>query len=122
MPSYHITASESSTPFGLYEGSTPEDALRALYDDAGEEYPGDDVAREKWSVDLEANWRLSELLAGSGLSMVAFARDVLARDERTVRRWMSCEIDIPESVAQWLARVIAVELDADEVTVRVSRE
>lgn len=38
----------------------------------------------------------------SGLSARAFARDVLWRDERTVRRWLSGESPIPAIVSDRL--------------------
>jgi len=38
----------------------------------------------------------------SGLSARAFARDVLWRDERTVRRWISGESPVPKVVADRL--------------------
>ena len=38
----------------------------------------------------------------SGLSARAFARDVLWRDERTVRRWLSGESPVPKVVADRL--------------------
>ncbi len=38
----------------------------------------------------------------SGLSAGEFARDVLLRDERTVRRWTSSAGPIPRRVLEWL--------------------
>ena len=49
---------------------------------------------------------LERALALSGLSLRAFAEDVLARDERTVRRWRSGEIAIPAIVRRWLTRYV----------------
>jgi hypothetical protein len=46
---------------------------------------------------------LSALLASSGLTVSRFARDVVGRDVRTVRRWIAGD-PIPDSVAQWLER------------------
>jgi hypothetical protein len=38
----------------------------------------------------------------SGLSHRRFARDVMIRDERTVRRWFSGDGPIPSRVMEWL--------------------
>jgi hypothetical protein len=45
---------------------------------------------------------LRTAIARSGLSARAFARDVLWRDERTVRRWLSGESPVPAVVADRL--------------------
>lgn len=47
---------------------------------------------------------LAAAIARSGLSARAFARHVLTRDERTVRRWLSGESPIPRDVlaSRWL--------------------
>lgn len=38
----------------------------------------------------------------SGLSARAFAKDILLRDERTVRRWLAGDSPIPQAVIDWL--------------------
>ncbi len=38
----------------------------------------------------------------SGLKTGAFAREVLVREPRTVRRWLTGESPIPNRVLQWL--------------------
>ncbi len=43
----------------------------------------------------------------SGLSARSFARDVLWRDERTVRRWLSGESPLPAVVADRLREELA---------------
>ena len=43
----------------------------------------------------------------SGLSARAFARDVLWRDERTVRRWLAGDSPIPAVVADRLREELA---------------
>lgn len=49
---------------------------------------------------------LRAAIAASGLSARRFATDVLLRDERTVRRWITGEAGLPERVraplAAWL--------------------
>ena len=40
----------------------------------------------------------------SGLSVRRFATHILARDERTVRRWMAGEMPIPTVAREWLER------------------
>jgi hypothetical protein len=63
---------------------------------------------------------LAALIAASGLSAAAFARLVLGRDERTVRRWLRGEIEVPDSAARWLARA-TVTATAGAVVVTVRR-
>jgi hypothetical protein len=41
---------------------------------------------------------LAHVIAHSGLSARAFARERLLRDERTVRRWLAGDSPIPEPV------------------------
>src|SRR5689334_8446856 len=45
---------------------------------------------------------LAAAIKRSGLSARAFARDVLWRDERTIRRWLSGESPVPDVVADRL--------------------
>jgi hypothetical protein len=61
---------------------------------------------------------LSALINDSGLTISAFARDVVGRDVRTVRRWLAGD-PIPEAVAAWLNRA-TVDVGSDEVTIHVT--
>jgi hypothetical protein len=45
---------------------------------------------------------LERTIARSGLSARAFARDILWRDERTVRRWLAGDSPVPAVVADRL--------------------
>jgi len=45
---------------------------------------------------------LRDRIAASGLSARRFAREVLLRDERTVRRWLAGDSPIPEPVIAFL--------------------
>jgi len=63
---------------------------------------------------------LRELLTESDLSMAEFARVVVARDERTVRRWVTGAMPIPGAVTQWLDRV-RIEVTPQMVRVVVRR-
>lgn len=45
---------------------------------------------------------LAKAIEASGLSARRFAAEVLLRDERTVRRWLSGESPIPEPVLRFL--------------------
>ena len=49
---------------------------------------------------------VEQAIKRSGLSARAFARDVLWRDERTVRRWISGESPVPKVVADRLREQI----------------
>ncbi len=64
---------------------------------------------------------LSALVTESGLGVVEFARVVIGRDERTVRRWLSGEITIPGSASDWLARVVRIDTTGPRVTVTLER-
>lgn len=50
---------------------------------------------------------LARVIDQSGLSARRFAREVLLRDERTIRRWLADDVPIPEPVTvkfdEWLA-------------------
>jgi hypothetical protein len=50
---------------------------------------------------------LAEAIKRSGLSARAFARDVLWRDERTVRRWLAGDSPVPAVVADRLREEMA---------------
>lgn len=64
---------------------------------------------------------LRAAIEASGLSARRFAVEVMGRDERTVRRWLSGETEIPDSAAQWLLRIERVFTDRDgsRLTVRL---
>jgi hypothetical protein len=47
---------------------------------------------------------LRAAIARSGLSQRQFARDILTRDPRTVRRWLSGDSPIPQAVLAWLGK------------------
>lgn len=48
--------------------------------------------------------RLRQAITASGLSAVLYAKQVLIRDPRTCRRWLSGESPIPQSVIEFLAK------------------
>jgi len=50
----------------------------------------------------EAIALLRRAINRSGFSNRQFAEQVLARDERTIRRWLSGKIAIPAAVIRWL--------------------
>lgn len=116
---YLISSRATSVSFGEYDAATPADALRAMYADAGEAYPGDERAISLWSAEDPSRTLLSEIVRDSGLSIAAFARLVVGRDERTVRRWLAGEIEIPRQAGEWLERV-RLEPSPTEIVIRVS--
>ena len=63
---------------------------------------------------------LRALIAASGLSQQAFARDVAGRDPRTMRRWLAGET-IPDATVDWLERLRSVVATDATVAVDVSR-
>jgi DNA-binding transcriptional regulator YiaG len=52
---------------------------------------------------------LERALAKSGLSLRKFAEQLVARDERTVRRWREGSQTIPETALRWMRHYV----DAD---------
>ena len=46
--------------------------------------------------------QLRALIERSGLSASAFARDVLIREPRTIRRWLAGDSPIPAVVCEWI--------------------
>lgn len=45
---------------------------------------------------------LRDAIKRSGLSARLFAKKMLMRDERTVRRWLAGDAPIPRAVIEWL--------------------
>jgi len=45
---------------------------------------------------------LERAIAASGLSTRQYAQQLLTRDERTIRRWLTGETQIPRTVVEWL--------------------
>lgn len=62
---------------------------------------------------------LRALIASTGISAQAFARDVVGRDPRTVRRWLSGEAEIPDAASRWLERLGSVRRSTTAITIRV---
>jgi len=50
---------------------------------------------------------LRAAITSSGLSASAYARDILIREPRTIRRWLAGDSPIPESVLHYLTRAAA---------------
>jgi ribosome-binding protein aMBF1 (putative translation factor) len=51
---------------------------------------------------------IREAIEASGLSARRFAERILARDERTVRRWVAGDTDIPPIARRWLEGWLAL--------------
>jgi hypothetical protein len=47
-------------------------------------------------------------IEASGLSARRFATRIICRDERTVRRWLDGEVEIPAVAREWLERWLAL--------------
>lgn len=69
---------------------------------------------------LDPRAAVSAAVAASGLSVAEWARTVVGRDERTVRRWLAGQ-PIPAQVADWIGRLGEQTVTADAVTVTVRR-
>ena len=72
--------------------------------------------------DTDALALLSCAIEDSGLSIAEFARVVVGRDERTVRRWLAREVGIPDSVHQWLDRLADVDVRDGDVHLTLRRQ
>jgi DNA-binding transcriptional regulator YiaG len=62
---------------------------------------------------------LRAIIASTGLSQAEWARTVVGRDQRTVRRWLAGET-IPPTTIDWLTRA-SVAASATNVVVTVVR-
>lgn len=102
------------TPAMTFLGGSPA-AAKAAYVEAHGGRPEDVVVLE----DTDQQLLLSRAIEDTGLSIAAFGRDVVGRDERTVRRWLNGEIEIPQSVHQWLARLESIDVHGDRVAITV---
>lgn len=87
------------------------DGLAGRVDDGPEPVAADD------GLNAET---LRAMIDASGLSQVEWARSILARDPRTVRRWLAGD-PIPEAVADWLLRLRGLELQGGDVVITVTR-
>lgn len=63
---------------------------------------------------------LRALIEASGLSQVEWARTVVGRDPRTVRRWLAGET-IPPTTVDWLTRLGDIGVTPSGVVMRVTR-
>ncbi|WP_353267031.1 helix-turn-helix transcriptional regulator [Gemmatimonas sp.] len=57
---------------------------------------------------------LRTFVAASGLTPTEMAR-VLGRDDRTMRRWLSGEQEVPDTLAQQIARLRVTAVDDEGV-------
>jgi hypothetical protein len=55
-------------------------------------------------IQAQALARLRAAITASGLSVSLYARTVVIRDPRTVRRWLAGDSPIPQSVIDFLAK------------------
>lgn len=63
---------------------------------------------------------LRAFVAESGLTPTELAR-VLGRDDRTMRRWLAGDQDVPDTLAQQVARLRVTRVDAKTVTLEYQR-
>lgn len=63
---------------------------------------------------------LRSFVAESGLTPTEVAR-VLGRDDRTMRRWLAGNQDVPDTLAQQIARLRVTRVDAHTVTLEFRR-
>jgi hypothetical protein len=68
----------------------------------------------------DARRTLADLLATSGLTPTELSR-VLGRDDRTMRRWLSGEQDVPDTLARQVARLRVTAVDPEGVHLTYTR-
>jgi len=120
MPVFSISSMHDSAPYGEYEGATEANALRAMYDDAGHQWPGDDEAMTHFAVELSVRGTLAALVEASGLSHSEFSARVLGRDPRSLRRYLAGDV-IPPTLASWVTKIDRIEVTTLRVTVTLRR-
>lgn len=67
----------------------------------------------------EARHQLQRLIRESGIGLPDFARSVLARNPRTLERWLSGDSPISPVVQSWLERVTVVRRSDHHLTITV---
>ena len=82
-----------------------------------------DAAERIWND--ECGWTdethaLRQFLATSGLTPTELSR-VLGRDDRTMRRWLAGEQDVPDTLAQQVARLRVTAVDPEGVHLTYTR-
>lgn len=100
-----------STDEDIAEGTAP-----ALVSGTGritrEDY---DLARAQMDRPARATtWALRRLVVASGITPTELSR-VLGRDDRTMRRWLSGEQEVPDTLAQQVARLRVTAVDDEGV-------
>jgi hypothetical protein len=97
-----------------------DEALRIWTQAAGNA----DDAERIWAD--ECGWTdethdIRQFVAASGLTPTEVSR-VLGRDDRTMRRWLSGEQDVPDTLAQQVARLRVTAVDPAGVHLTYSRK
>lgn len=82
-----------------------------------------DAAERIWND--ECGWTdethaLRQFVATSGLTPTELSR-VLGRDDRTMRRWLAGEQDVPDTLAQQVARLRVTAVDPEGVHLTYTR-
>ena len=96
-----------------------DEALRIWTQAAG----NSEAAERVWAD--ECGWTdethdLRQFVAASGLTPTEVSR-VLGRDDRTMRRWLSGEQDVPDTLAQQVARLRVTAVDPEGVHLTYTR-
>ena len=80
-----------------------------------------DLARAQLDAPARATtWALRRFVCASGLTPTEASR-LLGRDDRTMRRWLAGEQDVPDTLAQQLARLRVAEVTSAAVTLEYRR-
>ena len=80
-----------------------------------------DLARAQLEAPArDATWALRRFVATSGLTPTELSR-VLGRDDRTMRRWLAGEQEVPDTLAQQVARLRVTAVDPEGVHLTYTR-
>ena len=95
----HDVSADEALRIWTQAGGNADDAERIWRDECG------------WTDETHD---LRQFVAASGLTPTEASR-VLGRDDRTMRRWLSGEQDVPDTLAQQVARLRVTAVDPEGV-------
>jgi hypothetical protein len=96
-----------------------DEALRIWTQAAGNAEAAERIWGDECGWTDETN-DLRQFVAASGLTPTEVSR-VLGRDDRTMRRWLSGEQDVPDTLAQQVARLRVTAVDPEGVHLTYTR-
>lgn len=102
-------------------GTDSEAELQWALDQYGEDAVGSGPDADGVAIEATDNTDLlRQFVATSGLTPTELSR-VLGRDDRTMRRWLAGEQDVPDTLAQQVARLRVTAVDPEGVHLTYTR-